>query len=107
MNSVKKIGLIISALVILFPPVVEFFHIFLKHDHKICDQYAEVHFHKKNVDCQLYKFHKNPILDFEIFNYELVEFADEIQQPTSYYQFLNNYEPLAFDTRGPPLLIYI
>jgi len=99
----KNIFLIATAVLILIPSAVSFSHIFTDHDHALCDNYAEQHYHAKSIDCDLHKFHKNPALTIELPEYELVIENVAPEQIFDYYKFLNEYEPLSFDLRGPPL----
>ncbi|GAA4322732.1 hypothetical protein GCM10023115_50950 [Pontixanthobacter gangjinensis] len=104
MQPIKNILLVISAALILLPSVVSFSHIFSEHSHKLCDNYAEHHYHTKSVDCELHKFHKNPALKLDYPKY--VPLPTEVRTTGifNYYQFLNDYEPLNFNLRGPPAI---
>ena len=87
------------------PSIVNFTHIFLGHDHEVCVNYSEKHFHKKSLDCDLHKFHKNPALHFD-----LPDCEGFIAQKTSthnfnYYQFLSDFQKLSFELRGPPTVV--
>lgn len=85
--------------------MVSFSHIFSKHHHELCDNYAEHHYHSKAVDCDLHKFHKNPALKIELPTYELVLEDAGSKLYYNYYDFLNDFEPLPFDLRGPPAFV--
>lgn len=98
----KNIFFVFSAVLILLPPVVSFSHIFTDHSHKLCDNYAEHHYHAKSIDCELHKFHKNPALSISFPKYILVPDEHTQEEIFDYYQFLNEYEPLNFYLRGPP-----
>ncbi|MGA8854006.1 MAG: hypothetical protein WB492_07505 [Christiangramia sp.] len=102
MRSLKNIFFVFTAVLILLPSTVSFSHIFLGHDHKLCDNYAEQHYHKKSLDCDLHKFHKNPALSLAFPEYEIFREKSEEKLSFNYYEFLNDYEPLAYDLRGPP-----
>lgn len=102
MKLFKNIFLVATAVLILIPSVVSFSHIFTDHDHTLCDNYAEKHYHTKSIDCDLHKFHKNPALTIDLPAYDLVIESPIQEGIFDYYQFLNEYESLYFDLRGPP-----
>ncbi|SDR83368.1 hypothetical protein [Gramella sp. MAR_2010_147] len=102
MNLIKKIFLVFTAVLLLLPSSVSFSHIFTGHDHTICDNYAEKHYHNKALDCELHKFHKNSALTINFSAFEPVIIQVTQEGIFDYYQFLNEYEPLHFDLRGPP-----
>lgn len=104
MKLIQNILLIIASVLILLPSVVSFSHIFNEHDHKLCDNYAEHHYHSKALDCDLHKFHKNPAINYQLPEFVLVVTEVAKEQIYDYYKFLNEYEPLYFDLRGPPSL---
>ena len=104
MKALKNIILLFGAVLILLPSAVSFSHIFLGHSHKLCDNYAEHHYHAKSVDCDLFHFQKNPALEIDIpvFTFIIFEYREKLTY--DYYQFLNDYEALPFDLRGPPTI---
>ena len=102
MKVFKHILIFLAANLILLPSIVSFSHIFSDHTHKLCDNYAEHHYHAKSLDCDLHKFHKNPVLIVDNQDFDLVTFFEVSRITFDYYQFLNDYEPLNFDLRGPP-----
>lgn len=104
MNVLKNILLIFTAVLILLPSGVSFSHLFSDHGHSLCDNYADEHYHDKSLDCELHKFQKNPIisLDFHSFQFEEAVYTSALNY--DYYQFLNDYEPLCYELRGPPAI---
>ncbi|WP_141877845.1 hypothetical protein [Gramella sp. Hel_I_59] len=104
MTLLKNILLLFTAVLILLPTGVSFSHIFADHGHKLCDNYADEHYHDKSLDCELHKFQKNPIisLDFQSFQFAEVFYTSTLTY--DYYRFLNDYEPLCYELRGPPAL---
>ncbi|WP_026934483.1 hypothetical protein [Christiangramia echinicola] len=102
MKELKLIFFTFSAILILLPSAVSFSHIFSDHSHKLCDNYAEHHYHEKSIDCELHHFQKNPVLElkFPEYNFDFIEYQEKLTY--DYYDFLNDFEPLPFDLRGPP-----
>ena len=103
MKLFKNILLVFTAVLILLPSGVSFSHIFTDHNHQLCDNYAEHHYHSKSIDCELHKFHKNPALSLELPEYVLFIDQEVQEEQFDYYKFLNEYEPLDFYLRGPPI----
>ncbi|HET8885059.1 MAG TPA: hypothetical protein VFM70_01770 [Salinimicrobium sp.] len=99
----KKIALLILAVLLLFPSAVSFAHIFAQHEHKVCSKHT-VHIHQKNFECELFKFKPSPIFttDFIEFRSDFVASPDAFYPET--YQFLSDYQKLAFALRGPPTI---
>ena len=87
----------------MIPTAVNFAHIFSGHGHEICDDYAEEHFHVKNLDCELHQFQKNSALSIIFFEFSPEVPIFEKQALPDYYQFLSDYIKLPFELRGPPL----
>lgn len=102
MKNLKNIFFVFTAVLILLPAAVSFSHIFSGHTHKLCDNYAQHHYHAKSLDCDLHKFNKNPALQIDFAEYILIPEQSEEKQIFNYYRFLNDYEALPFDLRGPP-----
>ncbi|WP_300439838.1 hypothetical protein [Christiangramia sp.] len=102
MKLFKNIFFVFTAVLIWLPSVISFSHIFTDHDHQLCDNYAEHHYHAKALDCDLHKFHKNPALSLDLPEYFLVIEENLQEELFDYYSFLNDYDPLHFDLRGPP-----
>ena len=101
MEVLKKYGLVFLSLLLLFPSAITFGHIFTSHEHKVCNNH-NVHFHEQDVDCDIFNFKQNPTLVFSFQNFSVPEF---VFIPTIYpetYQFLSDYQKLAFVLRGPP-----
>lgn len=104
MQALKNIFLLFTAVLLLLPSGVSFSHIFSSHEHKLCDNYAEHHYHTKSLDCELEKFQKNPAITLELPSYETLKVSPAPTLTYDYYTFLNDYEPLHFELRGPPQL---
>ncbi|MDX1542478.1 MAG: hypothetical protein R3214_00920 [Christiangramia sp.] len=102
MKELKNIFFVFTAILILLPSAVSFSHVFTEHSHRICDNYSEYHYHKESIDCDLHKFHKNPALQIDLPEFSLVSEILEERSIFEYYKFLNDFEPLSFDLRGPP-----
>lgn len=104
MRSLQKYGLIFLAFLLIFPVTVKSAHVFLEHEHIYCEHYSDSHFHKKNLDCELFKFQQLPFPSFETSNFQINIPETGKLQPISSYAFLNEHQQLAFALRGPPIL---
>ena len=87
------------------PGFISFSHIFADHDHHICKHYAEKHFHSKDLDCDLYKFHSSPALVISFNEYPEFSVQPKEKIQLSHYFFFPDFESLPYDLRGPPSLL--
>lgn len=87
----------------MFPIVINFSHIFSVHGHEICVNYAEMHFHDSSLDCDLYSYTQSPVLAADFINFEPLLEKLIKKEFFNFYQFLNDYEKLHFELRGPPI----
>lgn len=85
--------------------MVSFAHIFSGHDHHLCEHYSKRHFHKKQVDCQFMKFHKNPAVQLDKFYVEQARTRENKTIYLTHYCFLSEYQALPFALRGPPAIV--
>ncbi|MFD1095780.1 hypothetical protein [Salegentibacter chungangensis] len=102
MKKAQEIFLVLTAILLLLPSAVSFSHLFLGHSHNLCDKYAEQHYHKKSLDCELHKFQKNPALEIQLSAVEIPVFNEPKLEIYNHYQFLSDYQRLPFELRGPP-----
>lgn len=103
MNSVSKYSLISLAFLLLFPLAVSTAHFFAGHEHVLCHNYSDTHFHKESTDCELFKFHQTTFSSPELFSFNIFNPEIENQKPNSSYWFLSEFEELSFALRGPPV----
>lgn len=87
---------------LLLPGAVSFAHIFSDHSHNVCINYADNHFHAKNLDCDLHSFHKNPAVVVDFIKFKPVSPNTPALKFFDFYQFLSDYQKLPFEPRGPP-----
>lgn len=106
MKEIQKYGLIFLSALLIFPAIINLAHVFSGHDHHYCNHYSDSHFHKENIDCELFKFQQSPVAHFEIFSFTI--FNPEIKTSgfTSLYWFLSEYQKLSFSLRGPPEMVW-
>ncbi|MAM18129.1 MAG: hypothetical protein VX712_03380 [Bacteroidota bacterium] len=102
MKQLKHLFLIFGAFLVLMPGLVSFSHIFSGHEHHLCHHYAKKHFHAKDLDCDLYKYHSNPALEISFLEFPV--FIPKITREITVtpYEFLEDHKPLCYDLRGPP-----
>ena len=104
-KTLKNILFVFAALIIVFPAIANFAHIFSGHQHGLCDNYAKQHIHHPDLDCNLHKFHQNPALNLEILHFEPVVFTKQVKHIFSFYEFLNDFQYRLFELRGPPSIV--
>ncbi|MGS2726091.1 hypothetical protein ACU8DI_05740 [Psychroserpens sp. BH13MA-6] len=97
-----KVAFVILALTLLLPSVVKFSHVFSHHDHVVCLEKNQTHFHNLDLDCEFYKFKLQQQTTFPPVNYELSLAENNHKDLNPYYAFLSDYQSLHFSLRGPP-----
>jgi len=90
---------------LLFPSAVSIIHINAHEKQEVCHNYFDTHFHKKNIDCELCKFLPAQIIAFDLFNFNLYQAIPANKKFFNHYQFLSDFQKLAYDLRGPPASI--
>ncbi|WP_424493567.1 hypothetical protein [Salinimicrobium sp. GXAS 041] len=105
MKFITKYGLIFLISLLLFPAAVKLAHVFANHEHAYCNHYSESHFHKKTLDCELFKFQQAAFSLGAIFTYKLYEPEYGNTKPVSAYFFLSDHQKLPFSLRGPPRIV--
>ncbi|CAN5163481.1 hypothetical protein BH23BAC2_BH23BAC2_08300 [soil metagenome] len=103
MEVLKKYLLIFFSAAILFPVVVNLVHIFGHQEEVICSNFTDAHYHKKSFDCKLCDLRTTGLVLFEPCNYNLYIPQSTPTITSSNYNFLSDYQSLAFENRGPPL----
>ena len=87
---------------LLFPSAVSFSHIYAHEKHETCHNYFDTHLHKKNIDCELCKFHPTPVIALDLFHFNLNQAVPAYKKFFDLYQFLSDFQKLSFELRGPP-----
>lgn len=101
----KLLTLLVTVCLVL-PTLVKLSHT-LEHDHEhnVCIEKDQVHFHDSEYDCEFYKFNLNHNLVLVTFEYEITNNTEVNTTETSYYSFLNSHQQSISYLRGPPLLM--
>ena len=99
----KHIAIIATA-VLLFPLGVSFGHALEQHEHKLCDNPSDTHIHEKHLDCNFYKFQLNPVVVFNVPNYEIWSFVLPQTQNFKIYEGVVLTSSTSVSLRGPPSL---
>jgi len=101
-NIAKRILLAILAFALLFPSIINFAHAYSHDKHQHCTEMGTLHFHKKDLDCQLCDFHLTPAILISFFE-ETPSLIKNFNSTFSSYTLLfSNYNQLHFNLRGPP-----
>ena len=90
------------AVALLFPSAVSISHIYAHKNEVVCTDYFDTHLHKKNIECELCKFHPTPVIVLDLFNFNLYQAYSINKKNLNHYQFLSDYQKLSFELRGPP-----
>jgi len=102
LNIFQKYSLLFMVVALLFPSAVSISHIYAHERQEVCHNYFDTHLHKKNVDCELCKFHPTPVIAFDLFHFNLNQAIPANKKFFNHYQFLSDFQKLSFELRGPP-----
>lgn len=91
---------------LVLPSLVKLSHA-IEHDHEhvVCKEKNQVHFHNIEYDCEFYKFNINHNLFFELFDYKVKSSSETNTSEIAYYTFLKSHQQLTSFLRGPPVLL--
>ncbi|WP_298901986.1 hypothetical protein [uncultured Psychroserpens sp.] len=99
--STKLVALLL-AFTLIVPSVVKFSHALSSHEHEVCFDENQTHFHNVDVDCEFYKFKLSNSLYIQLEDYSLSA-DDTIYKPIiPYHNFLKSHQQLFSFLRGPP-----
>ncbi len=102
MSLLQKYGIIGLSLLLIFPAILSFNHVFA-HDFEIsCNDYNTTHFHENRFDCELCNIHPTPIIGAQLISFDQIETPLLNKSFVDTYKFLSNYQKLSFALRGPP-----
>ncbi|MDG5491927.1 hypothetical protein [Psychroserpens sp. SPM9] len=97
-----QLASLVLAFVLLVPSVVKFSHALSNHEHEVCFDKDQTHFHKIDLDCEFYKFKLQTQTTKVIVDYDIYAIEANHKTINHYYSFLSNYQRLHFSLRGPP-----
>lgn len=89
-------------MLILLPSVVGITHIFSEHEHSLCSNYAEEHFHEKQQECEYDAFRTIPAIEIQFLQFESKVVTTSIAHQYNFYQSLSTYIKVSSRLRGPP-----
>ncbi len=90
-HIIYKFSIVILVAALLTPSFVKLFHIFENHEHAICVNQQDTHFHKVDLDCEFYKFKLNTRFSPLQHAVELLVIEDDyhlVRNPTNHTQTL-------------------
>ena len=105
MKSVLRIYLFFFMALLLSPDGIRIAHVLMDHEHFVCENYTEKHFHKDVLDCELCDFQQNNFPQVNLFFTEEISIIQkEGLKIGGSYRFLEDYQSLPFALRGPPIV---
>ncbi|WP_460219007.1 hypothetical protein [Psychroserpens sp. MEBiC05023] len=100
----KRIATLLLAFTLLLPSAVKLSHALAhNHEHEVCLEKNQTHFHNIDFDCDFYKFKIQTESTISTTNYDLFSIEDNHKSTFTYYSFLSEYQRLHFSLRGPPI----
>lgn len=103
MKIIPKYCIFFLTALLIFPAVVNFAHAFAGHEHNICQNEQQTHFHKENPECELFKFQQNPYPEIGDLTFVFIATEAKTSVIISDYPFVNSYKKLSYSLRGPPV----
>lgn len=104
MKPVSRICVLFFMALLLLPDGIRIAHVLADHEHFVCENYSENHFHKVDLDCELCDFQKASFPLVKLFEGEPYIAQKEHSKVKSTYYFLEQYQALSFALRGPPTI---
>ena len=101
-SSVYKVLAIMLVLVVLFPSVVKLTHAFNHHNHEVCNEKFDTHFHQSDLECDFYKFKLTTQYFFNSKAIQFVSIECNFKITDSQYAFVSDFQKLQTTLRGPP-----
>ncbi|ETN95412.1 hypothetical protein SAMN04487906_2509 [Zhouia amylolytica] len=92
--------------ILFFPTILSVAHSLLEHNHFECYDFDSTHFHKKDVECEIFKFKSNYYVDLIPKVFELEDLVLPTVNTFNYYSYLSEYQALHFYLRGPPSFVH-
>lgn len=97
-----KFSAIVLALALLFPFTTEALHILNHHGHEHCTDTSTTHFHKHDLECEIFDFHLTTVVSINNDNLKQPVFSNfkTIFPPTE--EFFLDKVSFQVQLRGPP-----
>ncbi|WP_010232140.1 hypothetical protein [Gillisia marina] len=105
MNIYQKYGVLGLTFIMLLPSILSYNHVFAHEFNFACDEHSTTHLHQSILDCELCDFHPSPVLEFQLYNFDLTEISSPNKKFFNSYEFLSDFQKLSFSLRGPPASI--
>ncbi|SDS44257.1 hypothetical protein SAMN04515667_2190 [Formosa sp. Hel1_31_208] len=100
-----RLIIILTAIVLLLPSAIKFTHALNHHEHEVCLEKGQTHFHTVDIDCDYYKFKLNTSFYFKINVPQVQKNLNVNVLKLPYYSFLKSHQQLTSQLRGPPFLV--
>ncbi|TCK69200.1 hypothetical protein DFQ05_0720 [Winogradskyella wandonensis] len=104
-HIIARLSAVLLVMAILAPSMVKFAHGFQNHEHEVCYGKSKSHLHEIDIDCDFYKFKLNNQYVHKLKQIDVLELEHHLEDITSQYHFVSDYQRLQLSLRGPPLSI--
>lgn len=95
---------LLLTLIMFLPTIVQFVHVFEKHEQVDCNE-VTTHIHEHKLECTTCDFNLNPTYYHAIFQFEIKKINIDKIQYFNFYNFKYYHQQLSFSLRGPPELL--
>lgn len=104
MKVFQKVFTLFLAAALLLPPAAKLGHLFAHENHElVCNNFSDFHFHKQNLDCDIFDWQSLPSLSFELYNYSFSNPSQTMEKVEVFYSFLKGHPVSTIGLRGPPV----
>ena len=104
-HIISRITTIIIVACLLLPIGVKSAHVFSHHEHEVCIDENQPHFHEIDMDCEFYKFNLNSNLYVHVHTFEInFEIKTQTVNVKNYLYSKDHQHPSTY-LRGPPCLM--
>lgn len=102
MEPLKKYILFLFAFAVLFPSGVSFAHVFSFHEHEVCADHGNGHYHQPETDCEYFQFRHQQNFFSTTDAFTLLVFTEISENQDYFYVYFPQKESPSFLLRGPP-----
>ena len=103
-HIVSTIASLLIIAAILTPSIIKLSHAIYGHEEQQCKIIGSLHVHEVEQDCDFQKFKLSPQYHIILADIEKLSTPVIKEKNLDLYSFLNKYQKLHFELRGPPLV---
>ncbi len=103
-KSLLNYSALLLIIIMLFPTVFQFFHVFENHKQNYCHENT-IHIHEHKLDCSICDFNLNPTYNQALHYFQVKKISFNKKINFEFYNFKYYHQQLSYSLRGPPELL--